>query len=354
MAGNMYLRSFGSDNHATVHPRIIQALSEVNLQQVPSYGTDHWSNELNNTFKREFGPQAESYLVFNGTAANVLALRSMVRNYQSVFCTDISHLFRDECGAPEVVAGVKLIPIPSSNGKLTVEALEKHWVRRGDQHFAQTQGISITQPTEVGTVYSLVELVELIQWSKLRKLKIHIDGARLANAAISLGTTFREFTTELGVDVVSFGGSKNGLMVGEAVVFCNPSLAEDFQYIRKQSLQLPSKSRFLAAQLLAYLNEGLWQELAGHSLAMAKDLSEQVKSIPGLKIQYPVDSNALFPSIPRAWIKPLREKYFFYVWDEKETVCRWMTSWDTTQDDVTGFVREINRISQQTVKDSLT
>ncbi|MEY4616750.1 MAG: hypothetical protein RJB66_1710 [Pseudomonadota bacterium] len=340
----MYLRSFGSDNHATVHPRLLQALSEVNQNQVPSYGTDHWSEEANRAFKKEFGEQAESFLVFNGTAANVLCLRAMVTNYQSVFCADISHVFRDECSAPEVMAGVKLLPIPSINGKLTVPELENAWMRRGDQHFSQTQGITLTQPTEVGTVYSMAELKEIIDWAKQKKLKVHIDGARLANAAVALSKTFKEFTTDLGVDLVSFGGSKNGLMLGEAVVFINPALAHDFRYIRKQSMQLPSKSRYLAAQFLAYLQGGLWKEIAGSAMARAQELKAAVQGIPEVEIQYTADSNAVFAKIPRSWVKHLREKYFFYVWDEKTVVCRWMTSWDTTPDDVRGFAAELRAL----------
>lgn len=344
----MYIRSFGSDNHATVHPRLIEALSEVNHFQVPSYGTDHWSQETSKLFAREFGLKTESYLVFNGTAANVLSLRSLVKSYQSVFCSDISHIFRDECAAPEVLAGVKLIPVLSKNGKLTVEELEKNWMRRGDQHFAQTQGISITQPTEVGTVYSIEELKDIIQWSKQKKIKIHIDGARLANAAVSLGKDFRDFTSDLGVDIVSFGGSKNGFMLGEAVVFCNPSLAEEFRYIRKQYLQLPSKSRYIAAQFIAYFKESLWQEIAKTSIDRAIQLKEQIKDLKQIEIQYSVDANSIFPKIPREWLKPLREKYFFYVWEEKDCICRWMTSWDTSIEDVNGFAAEISRLAQRT------
>lgn len=342
-----YLRSFGSDNHATVHPRILQSLGEVNIHQVPSYGTDQWSEEANLAFKKVFGEQAESFLVFNGTAANVLCLRAMVTNYQSVFCSDISHVFRDECSAPEVMAGVKLIPIPSINGKLTVPELENAWMRRGDQHFAQTQAITITQPTEVGTVYSMAELKDLVDWAKQKKLKVHIDGARLANAAVALNKTFKDFTTDLGVDLVSFGGSKNGLMLGEAVLFLNPHLSKEFRYIRKQSMQLPSKSRFLAAQFLAYLQDHLWRDIASSAMVRAQELKASVAGLSNIEIVYPVDSNAVFAKIPRSWVKPLREKYFFYVWDEKTVVCRWMTSWDTTPDDVEGFVKELSALNAQ-------
>jgi threonine aldolase len=285
-------------------------------------------------------------MVFNGTAANVLSLRALVKDYQSVFCSDVAHVFMDECGAPEAMTGIKLIPVPSVDGKLTVTELEKHWIRRGDQHYSQTQGITLTQPTELGTVYSLAELTAIIGWAKQKKLKIHMDGARLANAAVALGLPFREFTTELGVDIVSFGGSKNGLMLGEAVVFCNPALADDFRYIRKQMLQLPSKTRYIAAQFLPYLCEGLWKELAGNSLDKARELEHRVRGISGVEIVYPVDSNAVFAKIPKDWVKPLREKYFFYVWDEKESVCRWMASWDTTSEDVEGFAKAIEALAR--------
>lgn len=323
----------------------MNALAQSNEYQVPSYGTDHWSHEVSQIFKKEFGNQTESYLVFNGTAANVLSLRALVRNYQSVFCSDVSHLLLDECGAPEAIAGVKLFPVPSHNGKMTVEQLDKLWIRRGDQHYAQTEGISITQPTELGTVYTIEELRELIQWSKSKNLKIHIDGARLANAALFLQKSFRDFTSNLGVDIISFGGTKNGLMMGEAVILCNPELSKDFRYIRKQSLQLPSKSRFIATQFLAYFHNELWKDIAETSLLRAQQLFSQTQNLPGVKVHFPVESNAVFAQIPRPWLKPLRDKFFFYVWDENSTVCRWMTSWDTTADDVTQFASEIKNCS---------
>jgi len=342
----VYLRSFGSDNHATVHPKIIQSLNQVNQGQAPSYGIDHWSQDADKSFKREFGQQTESFLVFNGTAANVLSLRAMVTNYQSVFCSDVSHMLVDECGAPEIMAGVKLISIPSVNGKITIEQLEKYWIRRGDQHYSQTQGISLTQPTELGTIYSMSELKDLISWSKKRNLKIHIDGARLANAAVCLQKSFRELTTDLGVDIISFGGSKNGLMLGEAIIICNPALTPDFRYIRKQSMQLPSKSRFIAVQFLEYFNNELWKEIATQSISMTNLLYEKIKIYPEIIVKYPVESNAIFPAIPKEWFKPLREKFFFYLWNEQEHICRWMTSWDTTLEDIENFSNEILKLSK--------
>lgn len=343
----MYLRSFGSDNHATVHPKILESLAEVNQHQVPSYGTDHWSLGVEKRFKQEFGPSTESFLVFNGTAANVLSLKAMVTPYQSVFCSEVSHLLLDECGAPEAIAGVKLIPIPSINGKITIPQLEKSWIRRGDQHYAQTQGISLTQPTELGTLYTLEELKEIIFWAKKRELKVHIDGARLANAAVGLQKSFREFTTDLGVDIISFGGTKNGLMMGEAIIINNPVLAKEFRYIRKQGLQLPSKSRYLSAQFLAYFKDNLWQSIATQAVSMSQLLHQKIHSCSEIRILYPVESNAIFPAIPKEWFKPLREKFFFYLWDEKEYVCRWMTSWDTTPDDIETFSQEVLKLSQK-------
>lgn len=343
----MYLRSFGSDNHATVHPKILESLTEVNHHQAPSYGTDHWSLDVEKRLKQEFGPNTESFLVFNGTAANVLSLKAMVTTYQSVFCSDVSHLLLDECGAPEVIGGIKLILIPSINGKITVQQLEKNWIRRGDQHYSQTQGISLTQPTELGTLYTMEELKDIIAWAKKRELKVHIDGARLANAAVGLQKPFREFTSDLGVDIISFGGTKNGLMMGEAIIINNPAMAKDFRYIRKQGLQLPSKSRFLAAQFLAYFKDDLWKSIATQAVSMTQLLHQKIHHLPEIKIQYPVESNAIFPAIPKTWFKPLREKFFFYLWDEQEYVCRWMTSWDTTTEDIETFSQDLLKLSQK-------
>lgn len=338
-------RGFGSDNHAGVHPKILSSLFEANQGHAPSYGTDEWTSKAAEKFKEHFGAQAQVFFVFNGTAANVTALRALARPYQSVFCTDVAHINVDECGAPEYLAGCKLVSLPSVDGKLTLSELEKAFIRRGDQHFSQTQILSLTQPTELGTVYSLSEMKELIGWAKERQLKIHIDGARLANAAAALKLSFKEFTTDLGIDVVSFGGTKNGLMMGEAVVFLNKDLARDFKYIRKQSGQLPSKGRFIACQFLTYFENNLWREIADHSLQSAQDLYSAVCTIPGVEVTQKPQSNAVFAKIPSAWVKPLREKYFFYVWNENTFECRWMTSWDTQPSDIHGFAKALKELS---------
>lgn len=339
-------RGFGSDNHAGVHPQIFNSFALANTEHTPSYGTDPWTLNAVKEFKKHFGPQAEVFFVFNGTAANVTALRAVTKPYQSVFCSDVSHINVDECGAPEQMAGCKLLPIRSNNGKIILEELEKAFVRRGDQHYSQAQVLSITQPTELGTVYSIEELKKLISWAKEKGLFIHVDGARLSNAAVYLNKSFKEFTTDLGIDVVSFGGTKNGLMMGEAVVFLNKQLATDFKYIRKQSCQLPSKSRFISCQFQAYFENDLWKTIATHSHEMAIYLYESVKNISGVSIREKPQSNAVFATIPSAWVKPLREKYFFYVWNENTFECRWITSWDTQKEDIDGFAQLLKELAQ--------
>jgi threonine aldolase len=347
-------RGFGSDNHAPVHPQVLQFLTHVNDGHQPSYGTDPWTAQAIEKFKIAFGSQAEVFFVFNGTACNVSALRALVRPYQAVFCTDVSHLQNDECGAPEFFAGCKLITVPAQNGKLRVEDLERAFIRRGDQHHSQIQALSLTQPTELGTVYSIQEMKDLIAWAQSKKLYVHIDGARLSNAAFFLKKSFQEITTDLGVDIVSFGGTKNGLMMGEAVVILNPHLAKDFQYIRKQSGQLPSKSRYIAAQFLAYFEQDLWEGIAAHGHDMAQLLYQQSLSIPGVEITQTPQSNAVFARIPQSWIKKLRQDYFFYVWDEATFECRWMTSWDTQPEDIYGFVKKLKELSNEIPSRSLS
>nr|BFD66696.1 low specificity L-threonine aldolase [Bdellovibrio sp. HAGR004] len=339
-------RGFGSDNHAGIHPRILESLLAANTEHAPAYGTDEWTEAAVAEFKKQFGPDAQVFFVFNGTAANVTALRALAKPHQSVFCSDVAHIHVDECGAPEYMVGCKLLPLSSVNGKLQVETLEKAFIRRGDQHYSQTQVLSLTQPTELGTTYSVQELKDLIQWAKARKLYVHIDGARLSNAAFFLKKTFKEITTDLGVDIVSFGGTKNGLMMGEAVVILNKDLAADFKYIRKQSAQLPSKTRFIACQFEAYFKNNLWQEIAAHSYEMALYLYESCRNIPGVSVREFPQSNAVFATIPSHWVKKLREHYFFYVWDENTFECRWMTSWDTQKQDIDGFVQLLKELSQ--------
>jgi threonine aldolase len=336
-------RGFGSDNHAPIHPALLASLQDANVGHYPSYGNDPWTEQVQECFRQLFGPQVESSFVFNGTAANTLAIKSCLQTYQAVICSDISHVYWDECGAPEFIAGTKLIPVKTHNGKIIPEHLDEVWVRRGDQHFSQAQMISITQPTEVGTVYTIVELKKIIDWAKSKKLLVHIDGARLANAAVFLNSSFKEFTTDLGVDIVSFGGSKNGFMLGEAVLFLNPALYKDFKFIRKQCLQLPSKSRFIATQFLAYFKNDLWKEIATHSCSKARHLADELEKVAKFKITYPVESNAVFVQIPQNLVKLIREDYFFYVWNEKDFTCRIMMCWDTQDEDIKGFIQSVKK-----------
>jgi threonine aldolase len=339
-------RGFGSDNHSGIHPTLFAALQTANEGHAPSYGTDEWTAKAEQAFKKHFGPTAEIFFVFNGTAANVLALKASAKSFQSCYCTDLAHINVDECGAPEFLAGIKLIALPSVNGKLQLADLQRAHIRRGDQHCTQSQVISLTQPTELGTCYSLTELKEIIAWAKEEGLYVHIDGARFSNAAVTLGKSFQELTTQLGVDVISFGGTKNGLMMGEALVFLNPWLAQGFKFYRKQMAQLPSKTRFIAAQFLAYLEQDLWKDIASHACAMAEKLYQAVKDVPGVTVTQKRESNAVFAKIPQAWVKPLREKYFFYVWDEHTFECRWMTSWDTEISDIEGFAQSLKELSK--------
>lgn len=339
-------RGFGSDNHAGVHPEILASIVAANVEHAPAYGTDEWTDKAVAEFRKHFGPNAQVFFVFNGTAANVTALRALAKPYQAVFCADVSHINVDECGAPEYLAGCKLIPLPTVDGKLSVAELEKAYIRRGDQHFSQGQVLSITQPTELGTTYSLAEMKDLITWAQSKKMYVHIDGARFTNAVTHLKKSFKELTADLGVDVLSFGGTKNGLMMGEAVIFFNKELAADFKYIRKQSAQLPSKTRFIACQFQAYLEHNLWQKISEHSLGMAHYLYESVQNIPGVKVRSVPQSNAVFATIPSQWVKKLRENYFFYVWDENTFECRWMTSWDTQKEDVDGFTAVLKELAK--------
>ena len=338
--------SFGSDNHSGIHPKVLQAICEANQGHAHSYGEDPWSQHFQQELKRVLPQSAQGFLVFNGTAANVLALKAALKSFESCLCSDVSHLNLDECAAPERLAGRKLIPLPSTHGKLSPEDLEPALTRRGDQHFAQVGMLSITQPTELGTVYRLEELKELRRFCFDNKIMLHIDGARLANAARYLGVSWEQMCEAACPDLLSLGGTKNGLMGAEALVVFSRAehLLRDLKYHRKQSLQLPSKTRFLAAQMWAYLEQDLYQEIADHSLKMAQELLQRLPASEKLKVLYPVESNALFVQFPKTWTQRLRDKYFFYIWDDRNWVGRWMTSFDTSLEDVCGFSGELRQI----------
>ena len=338
-------RSFASDNNAGVHPEVLQALATANHGHAVGYGDDAWTARARKLFREHFG-DVEVFLVFNGTAANVLSLTALTRPYHAVFCTEAAHIYNDECGAPEKLTGCKLIASPDENGKLTLEAVKHHYHGVGDQHHVQPRVISITQATEMGTVYQPHEIRALADFAHSHDMYLHMDGARIANAAASLGQSLRQATGDLGVDVLSFGGTKNGLMGAEAVVFFNRTLCPDFQFLRKQGMQLASKMRFLAVQFEALLSEDLWLRSAQHANGMARLLEQEVRRIPQVKIVYAVEANGVFAKVPRQAIARLQEQYFFYVWNEEESVVRWMCSFDTTEEDVREFVRFVAEVVQ--------
>jgi len=332
-------RSFASDNNAGVHPEVLKALTAVNQGHAVGYGDDPYTAAAVGHFKRHFGEDVEVFFVFNGTAANCLSLKALTETYEAVICAEAAHIYVDECGAPEKLTGCKLIPMATRSGKLTVEGVRKACHGIGDQHHVQPRVISITQSTEVGTVYSPKEIRALADFAHERKMFLHVDGARIANAAASLGKSLRECTRDVGVDVLSFGATKNGGMGAEAVVFFDGALARDFKFYRKQGMQLASKMRYLAAQFEALFQDDLWLQNARHSNRMAQLLKRELSKIPEIKIVYPVEANGVFARIPRHAVAKIQKRYFYYVWTEAEPVVRWMCSWDTTEADVKDFVK---------------
>jgi threonine aldolase len=337
------IRSFASDNNAGVHPEVLEAIVAANTGHTVGYGDDVYTERARAKFREHFG-DVEVFFVFNGTAANVLSLQSLTRSFEAVLCAEASHIYTDECGAPEKFTGCKLIPIQAHNGKLTVDGVAQHYHGIGDQHHVQPRVISITQATEMGTVYKPDEVRVLAEFAHSHNLLLHMDGARIANAAASQNLTLRQATGDLGVDVLSFGGTKNGLMGAEAVVFFRKEPSKDFLFWRKQGMQLASKMRFVSAQLEAILTNDLWLRSAQHANRKARLLEEQIRSIPQAKIVYPVEGNGVFVQLPKRAIAKIQERYFFYVWSEEASVVRWMCSFDTTEDDIrqfAAFVREV-------------
>ena len=332
-------RSFASDNNAGVHPAVLDAIVSANRGHVVGYGDDFYTESAIASFRQHFGNDIEVFFVFNGTAANVLGLKALTQSYHAVICTEPAHIYTDECGAPERFTGCKLIPLSAPQGKLTVEAVRAAYHGIGDQHHVQPRVIAITQSTEMGTTYKPAEIRALSDFAHANEMFVHMDGARIANAAAALGQSLRQATRDLGVDVLSFGGTKNGLMGGEAVVFFGKKLAENFLYVRKQGMQLASKMRFIAVQFEALLKDDLWVESARHANRMASFLEEEVRKIPQLKVVYPVEANGVFVKLPHEAIAKIQNRYFFYVWNEEQSVVRWMCSFDTTEDDIREFIK---------------
>lgn len=332
-------RHFTSDNNSGVIPEVIERLFQSNDQHMHAYGGEEITKEAEMKIREHFGSQAKAFFVFNGTAANVCALQAMGESYHSVICSEHAHLHKDECAAPELIARKKLLLLPSTDAKITPDQIKQHLVRRGDQHCTQGKIVSITQPTELGTVYSLKELAAIGRFCRENNLLLHMDGSRLVNAAAYLGCSLKEMTTDVGVDVLCLGGTKNGLMLGDAVVFLNNSLGKEFKYIRKQNLQLAGKMRFVSQPFSVWLSDNIWLKYAKKVNELAKYLEQELTSkIPNIEITQKVQSNAVFVKIPQSAIKEIRKKFFFYVWDETTFECRLMLSFDNTKDDVDGFV----------------
>lgn len=332
------IRGFGSDNFSGVLPEIFQALEEASYGHQHSYGEDEYSAKAIQDFKNIFGEDIEVFFVYNGTGANVLGLSAFLRPYQAVICAETAHINVDECGAIEKQSGSKLLTVPTFDGKLTIGLIENHMHGFGDPHHAQPKVISLTECTELGTVYTPEELKAICDYAHAHSMVVHMDGARLSNAVAYLGCPPRALTTDAGIDVLSFGGTKNGMMFGEAVVFFNTSTIAEVPFIRKQAMQLHSKTRFIAAQFSTVLKDGLWLKAAAHANRMAQMLANEAENIPGVRITQEVQGNEIFAIIPRDKIKVLQEKCFFYVWDENASEVRWVCSFDTTESDIIEFV----------------
>jgi threonine aldolase len=335
------IRSFASDNNAGIHPEVLDAIARANQGHVVAYGADPYTRSAVAKFEEHFGEDIEVFFTFNGTGANVLSLQALTRSYHAILCSDYAHIYCDECAAPEKHTGCKLIPLPHRDGKITPELVRHAYHGIGDQHHVQPRVISITQTTEMGTVYKPEEVHALACFAHERDMFLHMDGARIANAAAALGQTLRQATRDLGVDVLSFGGTKNGIMGGEAVVFFNPTLGADFLFLRKQGMQLASKMRFIAVQLEALLTNNLWLRSAEHANRMARVLEAEVRKIPQIRIAWPVESNGVFAQVSRPAIEKIKERYFFYPWIEEQNIVRWMCSFDTTEEDIKAFAEAV-------------
>jgi threonine aldolase len=334
-------RSFVSDNSSGVHPKILEAIITANDGHVTAYGDDPYTDSAKKKFREYLGENIDVYFVFGGTGANVLGLKAVTKPHHAIICADTAHINVDECGAPENSTGCKLLSVPNDGGKINVENINQ--VMRGidDEHHVQPRVISISQSTEMGTVYTAREIQTLAAYAHDHNMFLHMDGARVANAAVSLKAELRTITTDAGVDLLSFGGAKNGTMYGEAVVFFNRDLSVDFKYIRKQGMQLASKMRFISAQFEALLSNDVWKENAAHANRMAKIMASKLKKIPELKITQKVDANAVFVRLPQRYRTSLLKQYSLSIWNEETLEVRFMTSFDTTEEDINNLIAQI-------------
>ena len=330
-------RAFASDNWAGVHPEVLAAMAAANVGHVPSYGGDPYTRDAIARIGDELGGDAQIFLVFSGTAANVLCLQSMAQSHQAVICAETAHVHTSECGAAEKHIGCKLLTVPSPQGKITVPGIREHLHDIGNEHHAQPRVISITQATEYGTVYTPQEIRAIADFAHANSLLLHMDGARIFNAAVSLNVPLKAITSGAGVDALSFGGTKNGLVAGEAVVFFKLALADDFEFKRMQGMQLSSKMRFIAAQFSALLTNDLWKRSATHANRMAQLLAGELAGIKGVTITQQVQANEVFATMPKEIIPKLQEQWPFHVWNEANSEARLITSFDTAEADVVDF-----------------
>lgn len=337
--------TFASDNYAGVHPQIMDALMKANHGHAPSYGADEFTQRAIQKFKDFFGNDIEVNMVYNGTGANIIGLQALTLPFHSIFCSELAHINVDESTGPEKFLGCKLIPVPTKNGKIYPDDIESRIIRIDDQHHPQPRVISISQTTEYATVYSAAEIRAISLLAKKYNMYLHMDGSRIANAAVALSSDFRSFTRDAGVDVLSFGGTKNGMMFGEAVIFFNPEFAKYSKFVRKQGMQLHSKMRFIGAQFEALLSNDLWKKNATHSNAMAKMLGKELEQIAKVKLTQRVEANGVFALIPPLAIPELQKEHFFYIWNDKTNEIRLMCSFDTTENDVRNFVRKLSELT---------
>lgn len=339
------MRSFGSDNHSGAHPLVIEAVAAANKDHEVAYGDDQYTERVKAAMRDMFGAQADPYVVFSGTGANILAIRTLVRQYEAVVCPFTAHINENETGAPEALTGCKLFTTKTDDGKLT-PAMVQEWLTyaKGNQHRNQPRVVSITQPTELGTLYTVEEIRALADFAHANDMYLHVDGARFGNAVVALGVTPREMITDTGVDVLCFGGTKNGLMAGEIVVFLNPGLGRGAPFGRKQLAQLPSKQRFVSAQFEAYLKDDLWLEMAAHSNRMAAYFAEKLQEIKGLRLPQKVEANTIFAEMPRVAALKLRERHYFNINAADPCTARWICSFDTTHEDIDTFVEDLRAV----------
>jgi threonine aldolase len=343
MTGLAAQKSFGSDNHAGTHPDVMRAIIEANTGDAVAYGADPWTERATGELKRITGAEGEVYLAFNGSGANVLGLGLLLGRHEAVICAETAHINTDECGAAERILGTKLLTVPAPGGKLTPDLIARRLSGRGDEHFAQPGVVAVTQSTELGTCYSLEELRAIKEFCAANRLRVFLDGARLANAVAHLGCSVAEIASC--ADVLSFGGTKNGAMGVEAVVVMHPADAVNAPYLRKQHMQLSSKMRFLGAQFNALLTDGLWLRNAAHANAMSTRLAAGLAEFPGVELEYPVEADAVFARLDPGHVAALQRDWTFHLWNETTSTVRWMTAFDTDESDVDAFLSDIAAVT---------